>query len=329
MNALVLSFRQTLGSLRLIWLLYGVTLGLGLLAALPLYNTLKVEDQNSLAFLNLLNGFDYTVFSDFIHRSGRAISPLMSVGRWIGVLYVLLSVFVAGGILEQFAQLSASHTRVPFQAGTFLAACTHYAGRFLRLFGVTGLFVLVGAGLWLVIGTLVGITLSDTFTERGVFWVGLIFFTLFVLTATLLLCIGDYAKVLMFRENERNAFRAFGRAGRLVWSNPGQTFGPYWLLIGIGTGLFGLYFLIDAIITMRNWPTILIMLVVQQAFIFARTGLKVWSLGTAYRVYERLPKPAPIVLPTSVDERAYEPEPSQEPDGDKPGAAPTTEVVDR
>ena len=66
MKALSASFRQTLGSLRLVGLLYGITLVLGLLAALPLYNTLKVEDQNSLAFLNLLNGFDYTVFSDFM-----------------------------------------------------------------------------------------------------------------------------------------------------------------------------------------------------------------------------------------------------------------------
>ena len=328
MNALFLSFRQTLGSPGLVWLLYGLTLGLGLLAALPLYNTLIAEDQNSLAFLNLLNGFDYTVFSDFMHRSGRAISPLMSVGRWLGILYVLLSVFVAGGILERFAQLSVAQTRVPLQVSTFLAACSQYGGRFLRLFGVTCLFVLVGAGLWLVIGTLVGMTLSDTLTERGIFWVGLVFFILFVLTATLLLCIGDYAKVLMFRENEHNAFRAFGRAGRLVWPNLGRTFGPYWLLIGIGTGLFGLYFLIDDLITMRSWPTILIMLVVQQALIFARAGLKVWSLGTAYRVYEGLPKPAPTVLPILVAEPADEPQPFQKPNGDKPGAASTTDVID-
>lgn len=329
MNALFLSLRQTLGSLRLIWLLYGVTLGLGLLAALPLYNTLNVEDQNSLAFLNLLNGFDYTVFSDFMHRSGRAIGPLMSVGRWLGLLYVLFSVFVAGGILERFAQLSASQTSASFQAGTFLSACSQYVGRFLRLFGVTFLFVLVGAGLWLVIGTLVSMTLSDTLTERGVFWIGLVFFILFVLTATLLLCIGDYAKVLMFRENERNALRAFGRAGRLVWSDLGRTFGPYWLLIGIGTVLFGLYFLIDDLITMRNWLTILIMLVVQQAFIFARVGLKVWSLGTAYRVYESLPKAAPIVLSAQVAEPVYGAQSFQQPDADKSGSTPTTDIVDR
>ena len=318
MNALVISFRQTLGSLRLAGLLYGATLVLGLLAALPLYDTLLAEDQNSLAFMNLLNGFDYTVYSDFMHRSERAVSPLMSVGRWLGILYVFLSVFVAGGILWRFMQLSGLRQPVPFHIGTFLPACGQYAGRFGRLFGVTFLFVLAGAGIWLVIGSLASIALSDSLTERGLFWVGSIFFILFVLTATLLLCIGDYAKVLMFREDERNAFRAFGRAGRLVWRNLGKTYGFYWLLIGIGGGLFGFYFLLDDLITMRNWPTILIMLVVQQALIFARISLKVWSLGIAYGVYETLSKPTSTVRPTPVAE-PYEQQPITESSEDRPG----------
>ena len=311
MNRLSTAFRQTLGSLRLVWLIYGVTLVLGLLTALPLYSTLKAEDQNSLAFMNLLDGFDYTVFSDFMHSSGRAISPLMSVGRWMGILYVFLSVFVAGGILSRFAQPMGSRPGVPFHIGQFLSVCSQYVGRFLRLFGVTLLFILVGAGIWLVIGSLMSVMFSDSLSERGLFWIGLVFFGLFVLTATLLLCIGDYAKVLMFREDERNAFRAFGRGGRLVWRNMGKTYGPYWLLIGIGTGLFTFYFLLDDLITMRNWPTILIMLVTQQALIFARVGLKVWWLGTAYGVYETLPKPAPTVRPTPVAP-AYEQQPTVE-----------------
>ena len=269
--------------------------------------------------MNLLNGFDYTVFSDFMHRSGRAIGPLMSVGRWLGVLYVFLSVFVAGGILWRFAQLSGSRQTVPFHVGTFFSACGQYAGRFGRLFGVTFLFVLVGAGIWLVVGALVGTLLSDSMTERGLFWIGLVFFGLFVLTATLLLCIGDYAIVLMFREDEQNAFRAFGRAGRLVWRNLGKTYGPYWLLIGTGAGLFAIYFLIDDLITMRNWPTILIMLVVQQVLVFARVGLKVWWLGTAYHVYETLPKPAPVVRPTPIAEPVYQQPPTTEPEQDRPG----------
>lgn len=295
MNALTFSFRQLTRSLRFVWLIYGVTLVLGLLAALPFHNTLLTEDQNSREFLKLLDGFDYTVYTDFMHRSKRAISPLLSVGRWLGVLYIFLSIFFAGGMLMLF---SAGNRRV--SVSEFLAACSAYLGRYARLFGVVWLFVLAGAVIWLVIGVLVGVLLNDTFTERGLFWIGVVFFGLFALSATLVLCIGDYAKIGMFRDDEQRAFRAFGQAGRLVLRNLGRTYGLYWLFIGIGTALFGLYFLLDGLILMQNWPTILLMFVIQQTLIFGRVGLKVWWLGAASGMYDALPKPIPVYAPSPV-----------------------------
>ncbi|UFH53836.1 hypothetical protein [Spirosoma sp. KNUC1025] len=313
MNPLISSLQYTLRSVRVLSLIYGITLIMGLLVAFPFYNTLIVEDQNSLAFLKLLDGFDYTIYSDFMHRSKRTLTPLMSVGRWLGLAYLFLSVFFAGGILARFTQFSSVRLSDSFTIGAFWQACSYYVARLLGLFAVTLLFVIVGAGLWLVIGTILALILSDTLTERGQFWIGLLFFTLFALTAAFILCIGDYAKVLMIRDDESNAFRAFGRAGRLVLRNPVRTYGLYCLFILIGTGLFGLYFLIDEAIPIRGWLTILIMFIVQQLFIFARVGLKVWWLGTAYGVYERMPKPVFVSQPVSA--------PSQEmiPDNENPG----------
>ena len=314
MSALTASFRQLLASSVFIWLIYGITLALGLLAALPFYNTLKIEDQNSREFLALLDGFNYTIYSDFMHRSGRTISPLMSVGRWLGVLYVFLSVFFAGGILRLFSPESRQNQG---RVGDFFALCSRYMGRFLRLFGVVVLFVLAGAVIWLVIGGLMGVLLSDTFTERGLFWIGVVSFILFVLSATLILCIGDYAKIVMFRDEEQRVFRAFGQAGRLVLRNLGRTYGVYWLFIGLGTALFGLYFLLDGLIPMQNWATILVMFIIQQALVFGRVGLKVWWLGAASDVYSILPKPEAVYLPAPL---VIFPTPLTDPDKAEPEA---------
>jgi MFS family permease len=265
-----------------------------------MYNTLKVEDQNSLAFLNLLQGFDYTVYTDFMHRSSRVIAPLISVGRWLGLLYIFLSLFTAGGILYRFTQFSGQPARVSFSIGAFWQACSYYIGRFGRLFGVTLLFMIIGGGIWLVAGTLLGVVLNDSLTERGEFWIGIFFFALALLTVAFVFCIGDYAKVIMFREDERQAFRAFGRAGRLVLNNLSKTYVLYCLLILIGTALFGVYFLLDELILMSSWLTILLMFLVQQSLVFARVGLKVWSLGMAYVIYETFPKPQPVLRPIPI-----------------------------
>lgn len=294
MNVLSSSLRQTLKSTRLVGFIYCVTLVLGLLAALPFYGTLNTEAHSSMAFLKLLDGFDYTVYSDFMHNSQKAISPLFSVGRLVGVVYTFLSIFFAGGILLRFAQPGN-----PFSTGLFWQACTYYVGRFSGIFGVTTLFLLAETILCLVAGSLVGFLLSDFLTERGIFWIGTLFFALFALTSTLLLCIGDYAKVLMFREDEQKPFRAFRRASRLVLKNVVQTYRLYCLLILAGTALFALYFLLDDLIPMSNWGTILLMFLIQQSLIFARVGLKVWSLGVASAVYDTLPHPVPVPIPTA------------------------------
>ncbi|GAB3747272.1 hypothetical protein [Spirosoma pomorum] len=301
MNALSVSFRQLLGSLRLVSFLYAVTLVLGLLAALPFYNTLKIEYHDSLEYLKLLDGFDYTVFSDFMRQSQQTIYPLFSVGRWLGLLHLFLSVFFAGGIL--FCQ-SQNGTR--FHIGTFWQACSHYLGRFLKVAGVTILFVLVNTVIWLLAGSLLIMAVSDSLTERGQFWIGMTAFALFMLTTTILLCVGDYAKVILFQEDDRRAFRAFGRAGRLVLQHPGKTYGFYWLLILSGTAVFGLYFLVDEAVMMSSWLTILLVFLVQQLVIFVRAGLKVWSLGLAYTLYKSLPKPVlvsqPVPAPSPVSD---------------------------
>jgi hypothetical protein len=317
MNALSISFRQLLGSLRPVGFLYVVTLVLSLLAAIPFYNTLKTEYHDSLAFLKLLDGFDYTVFSDFMRQSQQTLYPLFSVGRWLGLLHLFLSVFFAGGILFYQAQAGSR-----FHFGTFWQACSHYLGRFLKVAGVTILFVLINATIWLLAGTLLITAVSDSMTERGQFWIGITAFALFMLTTTLLLCIGDYAKVLMFQEDDRRAFRAFGRAGRLVLKNPGKTYGLYWLLILVGTAVFGLYFLVDKTVTMSGWLTILLVFLVQQGVVFLRAGLKVWSLGLAYTVYKTLPKPVPVKRTVPAAVLASEPANTSVETDDIPGVLP-------
>lgn len=276
----------TLRSRRILWLMYGLSLILGLVVALPMYAMLKDLTNNSLAFNELLPGFDYTVYQDFMHINGKAIDPLLSVGRWMGVLYFLLSVLFTGGILLQFTQPST-----PLTTGTFWQGAIHYFNRNLRLLSVTLLFVLATFGIPFIASIILAVVVEDRFTERGLFFIGFTGFAIGFVLATLVLCISDYAKVILFREDERSAFRAFGQAGKLVLKHPATTFGRYWVLIVIGTALFGIYFLADSLIGLYNWPTILLMLIVQQAFIFSRIALKVWNLGIVYDVYGRLPKP--------------------------------------
>jgi hypothetical protein len=280
----------------MVGLIYGLTLVLGLLVALPMYSTLTTEDQRSLAFLNLLHGFDYTVVSDFMNRSGAAVKAVLGMVRWLNLTYLFLTVFLTGGILLRFAQLSSLRARpagmvCQFRAGLFWDGCSQYVGRLFRLFGVTMLFVLVTAVIWLIIGILVGSAVSSSETEQETIGVSLVFFALFALTTTLLLCIGDFAKIILFRDDAHGAFRAFGQAGRLVLRNLPRTYGLYLVFILIGTGCFALYFVLESLLTVDGWLMIAVLFVVQQVLIASRVTLKVWWLGTAYSIVQSFPQP--------------------------------------
>ncbi len=295
------AFTLTRQSARIVLWIYGTNALLSLLILLPAYATLGAGAGHSMAFTRLLDGFDYTVYSDFMAKSGVAVDALLSVGRWLSILWLVLNVFLAGGILLRFAQPGE-----PIRASTFLAGCAQYFSRFAGLLGVVMLFSGLLFFIVLLVGTLAGAALYNTVTEQELFYVGIVTLIVGVLVGALVFCIGDYAKVLQFRQDDHNPFRAFGRAGRFVLAHPGQTFGPYLLLIAIGTASFGLYFLIDDLIGMHNWPTIIILFVVQQGLIAARIFLKVWSLGTAYTVSTAL-------IPPTTRQTAIFVDPSPEP----------------
>ncbi len=310
MKAFRQAFIITRQSIGMVAGLYSINAGLSLLILFPAYATLTAETGDSMAFTNLLPGFDYTVFSDFLAISGKAVNPLMSVGKWLGVIWIIVSLFLTGGILLRFAQPER-----PVLASEFLTACAHYMGRVTRLTAVILLFAGVLVIIVLLVGTLVAAGLYNSVSEQILFYVGLITLAGAVLMGAFIFCIGDYAKVKQFRDNDPSSFRAFGQAGRFVLANIGQTFGPYLLLMLLGTALFGVYFLLEDLIGTTNRPTILLMFVVQQAFILSRVFLKVWSLGTAYgngkaffgpvappalHPLDELPKLLPTVLPPPV-----------------------------
>ncbi len=288
------TLQHTLRSGRILTIIYATSLVLGLLAAMPMYTTLTRLDENSLAFNELLPAFDYTVFQDFMHDHGQAVSPLLSVGRWTGIVYLFLSIWFTGGILMVFARPAT-----PLSANVFWQACLHYVRRYLRLFAVTLPFLLAAFLIPLLAGILIAVLAEEQFTERGLFWLVFIGFATGFVLATFVLCISDYAKILLFQEDEQGSLHAFARAGKLVLDHPLATMGRYWLMIGLGTLLFGVYFVLDTLIGMSSWLTILLMLLIQQVFIFSRIMLKAWNLGLVYSVYESLkPSNKKVVNPT-------------------------------
>ncbi|RRA99132.1 hypothetical protein [Larkinella rosea] len=279
------AFRLVLRSWRMVLWLYLVNAGLGLLVLLPAYSVIRSETGSSLEYLKLLNHFDYTVYTDFRHTSGPAIDSLLAVGRWLGGLYLIVSIFFSGGILLEVSP--ASQIRQPFRLSRFLSACVHFFGRFFRLFLYVLSILLVIAFFGIFVGALAGYSLSEVSNEESVIYFAVGCVLVFGFLGLLMLCAGDYAKVLLFRRDENRALPAFIQAVRFVFAHFRLTFGLYLLLLSMGAVGFTIYFLIESLIVTSGWLPIGLLFIFQQLLIFSRVFLRVWMLATAMAVFDR------------------------------------------
>ena len=278
---------NTLRQWRLLVLLFLLTLLPALPTAIALFGTLNAETDRSLAPLQMLPGFNYTVYADFMHEHGRAIWPLIRAGWWTAVLSLLLGVWAKGGILYSIAN--------GFSAGTFWQAGTRYFSRNGRLLGVTGFFVAIWLILFLLTSVLTTLFLDegldDPFSERGYVAIAALVSGVFGLVLVRVLCASQYAGVLMYERDETAAFRAFRQGWRFVGQHRAATFGRYLLLIGIGTLLLMLYLWLESGFEASNWLLIGLLFGLQQAFVFSRTALNVWALQIASANVAAFPQP--------------------------------------
>lgn len=282
-------FSLVMRSWRMVLWLYGVNFLLGLLMLLPAYSILRQETGSSLEYLKLLNGFDYTVYADFKRYHGSVIDLLKSIGFWLGLLSLILAVFFSGGILFQLAV--GPDRRQTFRLGGFLAASAQYVGRFFRLSLWVGGSLFLLAFFFMLVGALLVLGLSDTLREGEMIYVLIGCFLLFSFSALVLLCVGDYAKILLFRQDSSRILPVVGQAIRFVRTHFQKTFGYYLILVSMGTATFAIYFLMDSWIVASGWFGIVLLFLIQQFFIFSRVFLKVWTLATAVGVWANQERP--------------------------------------
>lgn len=222
-------------------------------------------------------------------------------------LALLGSVYLAGGAI---AMLAGGERYTPAR---FHEACGRHFWRFLRLF----LLGLVFAGIALALGGLVSRAADriwgEGMEERPLVIAGWIRTALTALLLGLVVTVFDYAKVrLVIGESRRTVRAAFASWG-LVLRNLGRTMGA-WAIVSVLALLFlALYITASGWIPARTMPSILLLVAVQQCFIFARIWTRLMLWGAAIELdgaIRRKPAPPeePVFAPAPQSPAPPEPE---------------------
>lgn len=294
LKILTKSFNQISQKLLLVLFLYAVGFVLAMLVSRPFYVTFLNEANTSVALDKLIADFDFMIFTDFFHQSEKAFKPFLPLIFTLGIVYLLLNTFFAGGILDATEQDKFSFPR-------FFEASAQHFGRFsmLLVFLFIFLMVLVSlAGMFFFIFA----AIAEGGSEKDyILWMIppvliLIYFVGFVVI------MGDYGRVMLFKLPTLTPYSAFWKAFSYIFKRP-TAIALFWFIIVLGIILSVVYLGIDSLIGMHSGFTIFVMFLVQQVFVFGRTFLKISTQIAAKNYFEAKPvELEKVILVTETEE---------------------------
>ncbi len=273
-------FIQTAKYPRMLFILYFANILMALLFALPFFSALKSSAGHS-DFLNgLLAGYDRTVFSNIMYYSGEAFNAITSSIKWLMLAYFLLSVFLTGGIIRTLNDDK-------FSTSSFFGAGAH---SFFRYLGLSLIIVVVQLILLLLIaipvGKYIGGNFSEFQSELTAYYIAFFAIGFYALIFLLVSMIGDYAKLYLELNNSFNIFKGFWGGVKYAFQHFLKTYALYLILLFLPAVIMYVYFYFESDMKMATGIGILIVFLMQQAFVLLRVFLRTWILSSQLMVYD-------------------------------------------
>ena len=272
-------------ALLLMWFTYAL---IAKIVAVPAIVWLLAQVVPSRMADELLARFDLTWIGDLVDSATPAASALAGSAALAAALTWLAAVLFAGGVL---AMLTERWERFSFSR--FLASAGEYFWRILRL----SLFGFICYGLAYGLGRVPALLANKLYGKGMEGWpIGVAGIAGSVLTVLLFGCVAtvlDYAKLRLVTDNGRGAFKALLRSFAFVYRHFWLTM-SVWLMNALLFALAGVaYLLISKAIHATGTGTIVLLIVVQQLFVFFRTAQRVAGWGAALAIFVALKEPPP------------------------------------
>jgi hypothetical protein len=276
-NGASLAFR----SLRMTTALYILNLVVALVLIVPFYKSLVSIAGNSIAYVDMVRHFDYTAWTELMREAGKLVPYFIKSVGIIAILFFLLNILINGAILSI---LTIPDQR--FQMPVFLSGGAQWFGKFL---GVSLLFLLfqvvIAVIIYLVLGILLGAVLKSGFTEKTVVSYVIPAVALHLIIFIFLWMTSWYTRIILFSGELRHTFRSVWRAFRFAFRKIFRTYALALMLLLIPLALMIIFFLLKKIIGMQSTMAILVVLLIQQAFIWFRNLIHIWTIGSLLNSY--------------------------------------------
>lgn len=252
---------------KLIFLIYGIQVIFAYLLILPISTMLNKSFSTSTKAQQILQQFDLTVFAVFFRNYFRDIDIFRLLLTY-GFLYLLISIFLAGGIVWLFV------TKSKFSIGEFFNRCVEYFSRFFRLFFVSILYMIAAIVVFVLIGNLFDLISGDSDNEVLIFSLLVVRICILLILLAIINMIFDYAKIITVAEDRHKMIYAPPEAIKFIMMNLVQTFGLFGLYALTGMVLLVLYLVLEFTFIVQSAVGILVFVILSQIYVLLRQWLR-------------------------------------------------------
>ncbi|MGQ9804842.1 MAG: hypothetical protein ACUVRP_02035 [Chlorobiales bacterium] len=256
-------------------IVYAVNLVFALGFALAFKNVLADEFARRDVSSQLMEGFNFTFLSDMSYANA-SISSLLQTLNWFVVGYIIMSIFLSGGIIT-------SLRREQFSLPDFFADSARYVGRFIVLavlFAFTWLVPILAFIICSIIGSVQSkAAISEvpaviwTTVGIGIALIKLAFFYL----------VFELAKFEVVTESMK-PIQAFVSAFKIVFKNFPSLFGIVVVFLALIGAIGGILHVLAP--KGETGAGVFVMALMQQALVVSRVFLRVATVGGLMSKYE-------------------------------------------
>lgn len=280
---------------RLVLFMYAANLLLGLTVALPFLGRLQAEFGTSMLPETFRQGFDFTALMEILRHFSRVLATLLAQAWWVVLLYLLLGIFFSGGILSALRAQAEKPS-----IGEMLNGGLNTFFRFLKLFVYMGVCHLLAALIvYLPLFMMLKSMYETVESEATLFYVFMSGVGVHLLLLVLLLTVSVYAKIRIIQMDSRKVFLAVIKSFAFVFRRFLTTF-FLMLMLGLTAIMAGaIFWLPGSCLDGFGTLTLLLLFLVQQAYLFIRVWLRVLFLVSQADLYARY-------FPGSTEQAAYD-----------------------
>ena len=273
-------FQTTNKKLKMVVYLWLINFIFSLVIVTPVYFLIKKDLSGSLMSDQVLKGTELLWLGDIAYKYQNMLPALVGWFLFPGIFFMVLYIFVYGGILGRIAALDEK-----IDLASFLSDSSKYFFPFLRIFLISLVaYIVVFGGIHSIICALLNLWKKNASTEWPLILASILEFVILVLLFSIVRMFFDYVRVRLVVEKSKKAIRATV----LNISFIGKRFFKAWflyLLVGLITAVFGVIYLAVYQLLSNIGILLIVGFIWQQIYVLSRMWTKILFYSTEYHFF--------------------------------------------